>query len=346
MRTRSAGFPVRHLAARLHTAPPVTAHTCPPADIGALPVFHIVAHSSYDYVYTERSDALGIGLEAAGCQLFRVPPGVFIVVATPVGAWGLLHEDVEDEERDGIVHWTRGQLKYWLSRGGNAGNVATIDCGRRPRQFYATPAYTRENGRTIDKGYEFFGETLTHGGFGVVSLRTWESLAQAVLSEGLDTSGLYGRMRETPKLRAILREAVRTQSEVLTSTIVDCLGPGVYISTGCSNVNVCIRRQRSRWHIHLPFASGRPLARDLYDRAYADIARFAAKGNDEWNAAVGSAAAQTWSLDAGPRVSCTFIPDTPGEFTPTAGSGGPLTRSGRKAAITSARAFPAAEEIF
>lgn len=307
-----------------------------------LPVYYIMAHSSYDYVFDENVTSLDtITLSQAGVSTFRTPEKCVLTSTTPVGALGLVFEDCSDEVDSNIVNMRGRGFSEWLF-GARAVPAAVLKSEPRPRKFPCLEAFNLEGSTTINKSFQFFGDTLAGGGFGIVRLGPDESLGELV-QEGLDRDKIYRSMKRTPHLRRIVKEAARVEKEISLQEIVSILGRGIYISCACSNVEVFVRREKSFDLVKLPFAAGRDLACQAYRSAYAEICEIVNRGNRHWESWLQKWPANDGSQAPAPLVDCTFRPATQGDFSPTSGQYSVLTRAAARGVKLSLRGFPSTE---
>lgn len=341
MRARSTGFPIlpiRSLPSEPEIAvEPVTTSS----DIMTLPVYFIMAHSSYDVDYEEtmRDDMCELCLR--GCSSFVAPEGVFVISATPTGAWGLVCEDPSDESADNIVRWSGGRLKRWLfsPEGCAPERIDVLLEGRADVPL--VPSFVPEQQMVIDKTHEFFGDPLANSGFGVVKLENGESLSEVVRGGDVGKSGLYTTMNRLPALHALIREAVRMERPVATSEIVRLLGHGVYINCACGNINVNVRRERSLECVCVPFAGGREIVAEMHERAFARVMEDVLRGNRLWATWIqASRVGPVTRSSAGPSVDCTFRRDESSEYSPAVPRMTVVTRAATKVVAESVEAFP------
>ena len=246
-----------------------------------LPVYCIMAHSSHEVIYREAPASDGSSrLTLEGCPTVPMPPGCFSLSLTPAGAWGLVCEEVKEEEEDSFVNWSGDALKRWfflrprevLQRGDS------VYVGNKLRP--TLPSAIPENVVGPDKTFEFFGDSLSGGGFGVVEIDDNSTFAWAT-SDGIDRSKLYKCMDRSPELRSIIIEANRTETPVSFRTIAGILGPGLYINAACSNLNVVVEKS-SGAESYVPHSFGRPLVADMYEKAYEYLYRTIVLQNAEW----------------------------------------------------------------
>ena len=282
MRTRSQGMPttiepVVFPASVETTGQPSTSRVA----ALQLPVYCIMAHSSHEVVYREApSSDESSHLVLEGCSTVPMPPGCFSLSLTPPGAWGLVCEKVKEEEEDSFVNWSGDALKRWfflrprevLQRGDS------VYVGDRLLPVF--PSVVTENAIGPDKTFEFFGDPLSGGGFGVVKIDNDSTFSWAT-NDGLDRFKLYKCMDRLPELRSIIVEASRTETPVSFRTIMRILGPGLYINGACSNLNVVVEKN-SGAESYVPHSFGRPVVADLYEKAYEHLYRTIAIQNAEW----------------------------------------------------------------
>lgn len=315
------------------------------SDFDCLPVIYIMAHSSYDVMFEETMvDEHSVAIGTRGSRTFTVPDSCVTVSATPVGAMGLVFEDCNSEVDNSIVNMTGIGFKQWLMGGENNLPRASLLTDRLPRGYKPVSSFCAEGTETIDKEFEFFGDTLAGGGFGVLKLGNEESLASVIASEGLSKDFLYNGMRRIPKLYRVVREAARTEKSVPLRKIMSLLGPGIYISCACSNVQAYIRRVRSKSVTRLPFAAGRSLAVRLYKDAYDEVLSKVKCGNIEWRSWIKNISGRAiHENEDRPVVDCTFVASDPNEYSPTSSAGMPLTRAATKALRRSQEKYPSIE---
>lgn len=246
-----------------------------------LPVYCIMGHSSHEVIYREAltlDESSHLTLEA--CSSLPMPPGCFSLSFTPAGAWGLVAEEMNEEDDDSFINWSGDALKRWfflrprevLQRGDN------VYVGKKLRP--TLPSVISENMVGPDKTFEFFGDSLSGGGFGVVEICNDKTFSQATIG-GIDHSKLYNCMDRMPELRSVIKEANRTESVVSFRTIMRILGPGLYINTACSNLNIVVEKS-SGVCSYVPHSFGRPLVADMYEKAYEYFYRTILLLNVEW----------------------------------------------------------------
>ena len=282
MRTRSQGMPttiepVVFPASVETTGQPNTDRTA----ALQLPVYCIMAHSSHEIVYRETPASFESShLTLQGCPTIPMPQGCFSLSLTPAGAWGLICEKVEDEEEDSFINWSGDALKRWFFLRPREvlqeGDSVYVGDKLQP----TLPSIVPENAIGPDKTFEFFGDPLSGGGFGVVKIDNNSTFSQAT-SSGLDRSKLYKCMGRLPELRSVILDANRTETPVSFRTIVRILGPGLYINGACSNLNVLVEKS-SGASSYVPHSFGRPVVADLYEKAYEYLYRTLLLLNGEW----------------------------------------------------------------
>jgi hypothetical protein len=317
-----------------------------PLGFAHLPVVYIMGHSCYDVVFEESmQNDHTVSVSLKGARTITLPRLCLSVSATPVGALGLVFEDCANEVDESIVNMTGAGFKQWLVASDDL-PCMSLHAGRKPRGFVPVASFNSECTETVDKEFEFFGDTLAGGGFGVVKLENDESLASVIDSGGLGRDHIYNDMSRTPGLYRLVREAARTETPIPLEVIVAAIGPGIYVSCACSNVQVYIKRVRSLKLTRMPFAAGRPLAVRLYLDAYEHLLSIVRRGNHAWQKWVYSlwggrcVGSQTTHK---PDVECTFVFPDQTDFSPTSGSGALLTRSAAKTLRSSHRGYPALE---
>ena len=342
MRTRSTGFPIRLVAQQsTRELETVTEPATTSSDVGSLPVYFIMSHSSYDVEYGEIMRGDTSELHLCDCSSFVAPEGVFVVSATPTGAWGLVCEDPADEDVDNIVRWSGGRLKQWLFSPEGCAPRRMDVLLEGSANIPLIPSFVPEHQKVIDKTHEFFGDPLANSGFGVVKLENGESLSGVVRDGSIGRFGLYTAMSRLPELHALIREAVRMERPVATSEIVRILGRGVYINCACGNINVSVRRERSLECVCVPFAGGREMVVDMYERAFGRVLRDVYIGNESWTAwANRSTTGPVTRSSAGPSVDCTFRRDDLSDYSPTVPRMTVVTRCAAKIVAESMKAFP------
>ena len=164
----------------------------------------------------------------------------FVIYPTPPGEWGGLMVDVKDEDQFHILKSSiNDSKKNLISR--------EIIYHTEPRK--GQPATLRKNvqssfipGSVVpDKGHEFFGDTLTGDGFGIIKL---SNINQATPSDLLrnveefkDKNNFYyitNTDEKEPAWVKTIRDKAGRKDEVLMSEIVKSGGPGFYITLSCS----------------------------------------------------------------------------------------------------------------
>ena len=282
MRTRSQGMPtmiepVVYPASVETTGQP---HTDRAAAL-QLPVYCIMGHSSHEVIYREAltlDESSRLTLE--GCQTVPMPPGCFSLSLTPAGAWGLVCEEIDEEEDDSFINWSGDALKRWffLRPREVLQQCDSAYVGNKLRP--TLPSVVPENVVGPDKTFEFFGDPLSGGGFGVVEIGNDKTFSQATVS-GIDHSKLYRCMDRSPELRSVIIEANRIEIPVSFKTITRILGPGLYINGACSNLNVVVEKS-SGAASYVPHSFGRPVVADMYEKAYEYLYRTFVLLNMEW----------------------------------------------------------------
>lgn len=341
MRTRSTGFPILPIAS-LPSEPEISAEPVTQLrDIMKLPVYFIMSHSSYDVGYDERMRCDKCELRLRGCSNFVAPEGVFVISATPPGAWGLICEDPSEESTDNIVRWSGGRLKRWLFSPSGCAPESMELLLEGKASIPLIPSFVPEQQTVIDKTHEFFGDPLAKGGFGVVKLNSNESLFEVIRDSGVGKSMLYTAMDRVPALRALIREAVRMERPVATSEIVRVLGRGVYINCACGNINISVRRERSLEHVCVPYAGGREIVAEMHERAFVRVMEDVLKGNSMWATWIhASRVGPVTRCSVGPSVDCTFKRDESSEYSPAIPRMTVVTRAAAKVVAESVEVFP------
>jgi len=282
MRTRSQGMPTT-IGSVVYPASVETTGQSHTDRIAALrlPVYCIMGHSSHEVTYRE-SPSLDENsyLTLEGCSSLPMPPGCFSLSLTPAGAWGLLCEEVDEEEDDSFINWSGDALKRWffLRPREVLQQCDHVYVGDKLRP--TLPSVVPENVVGPDKTFEFFGDPLSGGGFGVVEISNDKTFSQA-MSSGIDHLNLYRCMDRMGELRSVILEANRTEIPVSFRTIIRILGPGLYINGACSNMNVVVEKS-SGAASYVPHSFGRPVVADMYDKAYEYLYRTFVLLNMEW----------------------------------------------------------------
>ena len=290
------------------------------------PVYFIVAHSSYDYVFKERmSNPHTVILEETGPDLLTLPDDVIYVSTTPAGAIGLMYEECESERDDSIVNSTGSTVKEWLRQGDVEGSCVA------------------PGGSAVDRRFDFNGETLSGGGMGIVKLEDGKSLGDLIKASGLEKNKMYKAMRSCGKIGNIVNEAVRRDGLVSLKDIVRTLGQGIYISMCCSNVEVYMQRAKSTRFAHMPYASGRGLARSLYDHAFNHLRLIDIDNNNRWRRWIEQGRPKRKSTVLPPTADFTFKRTAIGEFALQNARYGVLTRRAAKEVSYSYKQYPAIE---
>lgn len=349
MQRRSSGLKIKVVQPSVDGVPNVTGSpetSLTQLGFSHLPVVYIMGHSCYDVIFEESmQDEHNVSVSLKGARTITLPPLCLSVSATPVGALGLVFEDCANEVDQSIVNTTGAGFKQWLVASDDL-PCMSLRAGRKPRGFVPVASFNVEGTETVDKEFEFFGDTLAGGGFGVVKLENDESLSSIIDYDGLDKDRIYNAMRRTPRLYRLVREAARTKTPIPLGAIIEIVGPGIYVSCACSNVQVYIKRVRSLELTHMPFAAGRPLAVRLYQDAYEHVLSVVQRGNlawKKWVCGLWSGVCAVSKTTHRPDVECTFVFPDPTDFSPTSGSGTPLTRAAAKTARSSHKGYPALE---
>jgi hypothetical protein len=240
-----------------------------------------MGHSSHEVTYRETlSLDENSHLTLEGCSSLPMPPGCFSLSLTPAGAWGLVCEEVDEEEDDSFINWSGDALKRWFFL---RPREVLQQCDRAyvgDKQRTMLPSVVPENVIGPDKTFEFFGDPLSGGGFGVVEIDNEKTFSQAT-SSGIGNSNLYRCMDRMGELRSVITEANRTEIPVSFRTITRILGPGLYINVACSNLNVVVEKS-SGAASYVPHSFGRPVVADMYEKAYEYLYRTFMLLNIEW----------------------------------------------------------------
>lgn len=184
-----------------------TAFTGPEGQDREVPVYIVVAHSSYDSVFGVVEKEIKFSRDGT---LFEVPHGSFYVSASPTG-WGMVDGNDNKfgasstyESEDHILRGTRERIMemlfspdYTCKTGRDAGSATSrielvphgedrceTDWGRLqalasalaaspyncPGLITNQPGYFLPQQWTYNKEHHFYGDTLTLGGFGIIKL--------------------------------------------------------------------------------------------------------------------------------------------------------------------------------
>ena len=341
MRTRSQGMPTTIESVVFPTSVETTDESATSRiDALRLPVYCIMGHSSHEVIYREASSSdNNASLMLEGCPMILMPSGCFSLSLTPVGAWGLICEKSVEEEEENFINWSGDALKRWffLRPKEVLQHCDKVYVGDKYQP--TLPSVITENTVGPDKTFEFFGDPLSDGGFGVVKIENSKTFIEAT-RDGIDHSGLYKCMDYISELRNVIREANRVEIPVSFRTIVRILGPGLYINGACSNLNVIVEKS-SGGLSYVPHSFGRPLVADMYEKAYEYLYRTIHLQNNEWlltREAIHSG--MSLRERTGPTACYTFERNNGTDFSPVMPKRGICTRSMYTIAQESYRKHP------
>ena len=164
----------------------------------------------------------------------------FVIYPTPPGEWGGLMEDIENED---LLHLLKSSIND------SKKNLISQDIILRTEARPGQGATLREKvqssfipGSVVpDKGHEFFGDTLTGNGFGIIKLSNINQATPSDLVKNVekfkDKNKFYyitNTNEKEPEWVQTIRDKAGRKEEVLMSEIVKFGGPGFYVTLSCS----------------------------------------------------------------------------------------------------------------
>jgi len=246
--------------------------------INKLPIFIIVGHSDYRINITSndgKSYTDIIDPPHSSQTYFYVPvpkvPDItqskFVVYPTPAACWGLLCEDTTVECDIHVLNSSFINIKQNLFNPSYT-FPDRIKMMKRESSYKGERWYDVKESEPLDagffipgsavleKGHEFFGETLSGGGFGILRLNgsSYNNAANKITGTDLlknwtddDNDNIYylsneKLTRNDLRLRNLIKTRSKQEKSVYMSEIVQYGDPGIYITLSCSSLRVLLEK--------------------------------------------------------------------------------------------------------